>query len=148
VHAVNLSKDGLLYVADRVNDRVQVFQKDGTFVKEMFVGKETVGGSGSVWDVAFSNDPSQRFMILPDGTNELMWQLNRQSLEVLGVWGTAGHRAGEFEGVHSIAADSKGNLYTTETYEGKRIQRFIYKGLGAANGVPTLFQTEDPRARK
>jgi len=148
VHCVRIARDGFVYVCDRTNNRIQVFRKDGTFVKEMFVGKETVGGSGSVWDVAFSNDPSQRFMILPDGTNELMWQLNRQSLEVLGVWGTAGHRAGEFEGVHSIAADSKGNLYTTETYEGKRIQRFIYKGLGAANGVPTLFQTEDPRARK
>jgi hypothetical protein len=148
VHAVQLSKDGLVYVADRVNDRVQVFQKDGTFVKEMFVGAETVGGSGSVWDVAFSNDPAQRYMILPDGTNELMWQLERQSLQILGTWGSAGHRAGEFEGIHSIAADSKGNLYTTETYEGKRVQRFVYKGMGPTNGLPSLFKSEDPKARK
>jgi hypothetical protein len=148
VHALNISKDGLVYVADRVNDRIQVFRKDGTYVKEMFIGKETIGGSGSVWDVTFSNDPMQRFVIAPDGTNELMWQLDRQSLEVLGVWGSAGHRAGEFAGVHSLAADSKGNLYATETYEGKRVQRFVYKGLGPGNGVPTLFKTEDPKARK
>jgi len=69
-------------------------------------------------------------MLLPDGTNELMWQLNRQSLEVLGVWGNAGHRAGEWEGIHSIATDSKGNIYTSETYHGRRLQKFVYKGIG------------------
>jgi DNA-binding beta-propeller fold protein YncE len=148
VHSLNLSKDGLIYVADRVNDRVQVFKKDGTYIKEQYIGKETVGGSGSVWDIAFSNDAAQRFMIIPDGSNEIIWQVVRQSLEVAGWWGAAGHRAGEFFGVHSIAADSKGNLYMTETYEGKRVQRFLYKGLGPANGEPKLFQSTDPRRRR
>ena len=148
VHAVNLSKDGLIYVADRVNDRIQVFQKNGTFVREQFIGKETVGGSGSVWDIAFSNDAAQRFLIVPDGTNEMVWEVVRQSLGVVGWWGSAGHRSGEFFGIHAVTMDSSGNLFTTETYEGKRVQRFVYKGLGPANGEPTLFQTNDPRARR
>ena len=138
VHAVQLSKDGLIYVCDRVNDRIQVFQKDGTFVKEMFIGKETVGGSGSVWDIAFSIDPAQRFIITPDGTNEVVWQLLRNSLEVVGNFGSGGHGAGQFYGAHSIAADSKGNIFITETYEGKRVQKFAFKGLGPANGPPVL----------
>lgn len=148
VHALNISKDGLVYVADRVNDRVQVFRKDGTFVREQFIGKETVGGSGSVWDIAFSSDAAQRFLVIPDGTNEIVWQVVRQSLAVAGYWGGPGHRAGEFFGAHSIASDSKGNIYITETYEGKRIQRFLYKGLGPANGEPVLYKNMDPRARR
>jgi hypothetical protein len=133
-----MSKDGLVYVCDRVNDRIQVFKKDGTFVKEMFIGKETIGGSGSVWDIAFSIDPAQKFIITPDGTNEIVWQLLRNSLEVVGNWGSAGHGAGEFYGAHSIAIDSKSNVFITETYEGKRVQKFVYKGLGPANGSPSL----------
>jgi hypothetical protein len=148
VHSINISRDGIVYVADRVNDRVQLFQKDGTFIREQFIGKETVGGSGSVWDVTFSNDAAQRFLIVPDGTNEIVWQLLRQELKVLGYWGSAGHRAGEFFGIHAVAMDSKGTLFTTETYEGKRIQRFVNKGLGPVNGEPVLFQTTDPRARR
>jgi DNA-binding beta-propeller fold protein YncE len=138
VHAVQLSKDGVVYVCDRVNDRIQVFQKDGTFVKEMFIGKDTVGGSGSVWDIAFSIDPAQKFIITPDGTNEVVWQLLRNSLEVVGNFGSGGHGAGQFYGAHSIAADSKGNVFITETYEGKRVQKFVFKGLGPANGPPVL----------
>jgi DNA-binding beta-propeller fold protein YncE len=138
VHAVQLSKDGYVYVCDRVNDRIQVFKKDGTFVKEAFIGKETIGGSGSTWDIAFSNDPAQTFIINPDGTNEIVWQLLRQSLDVVGWFGSGGHNAGQFYGAHSIAADSKGNVYITETYEGKRVQKFVYRGLGPANGAPTL----------
>jgi hypothetical protein len=148
VHSINISKDGIVYVADRVNDRVQLFQKNGTFIKEQFIGKETVGGSGSVWDVTFSTDAAQRFLIIPDGTNEIIWNVVRESLSVAGYWGAAGHRAGEFFGIHAVAHDSRGNLYTTETYEGKRIQKFVYKGLGPANGEPVLFQTKDPRARR
>lgn len=138
VHAVQLSKDGLVYVCDRVNDRIQVFKKDGTFVKEMFIGKETVGGSGSVWDIAFSNDAAQRYIINPDGTNEIVWEILRDSLQVVGWFGSAGHGAGQFYGAHSIAADSKGNIFITETYEGKRVQKFIYKGMGPTNGEPLL----------
>jgi DNA-binding beta-propeller fold protein YncE len=129
VHAVRISRDGLVYVCDRTNDRIQVFRKDGTFVKEAFIARNTLG-SGSVWDIAFSIDPAQAFLIVNDGTNQRIRVIRRDSLEVVSTFGRAGHWAGEFYGAHNIAADSKGNLYITETYEGKRVQKFTYKGLG------------------
>ncbi len=131
VHAVRLSNDGLVYVCDRTNDRLQVFRKDGTFVREGFVARRTLG-SGSVWDIAFSRDPEQRFLIVPDGTNQQVWILLRETLEVVSAFGRAGHWAGQFYGAHNIASDSKGNLFITETYEGKRVQKFAYKGPGPA----------------
>jgi DNA-binding beta-propeller fold protein YncE len=129
VHCVERSNDGLVYVCDRQADRVQVFQPDGKFVKEAFYAKETLG-SGSAWDITFSKDPQQRFMFLADGQNEKVRIILRETLEELTNFGDGGRQPGEFYGVHSIATDSKGNLYTTETYEGKRVQKFVYKGIG------------------
>ncbi len=129
VHAVRISHDGLVYVCDRTNDRIQVFQKDGTFVREGFVARQTLG-SGSVWDIAFSNDPAQTYLIVPDGTNQQIRVLLRETLEVLSGFGRAGRWAGQFYGAHNIAMDSKGNLFITETYEGKRVQKFLYRGMG------------------
>jgi DNA-binding beta-propeller fold protein YncE len=128
VHCADLSNDNLLYVCDRANDRLQVFKPDGTFVKEMFYEKETKG-SGSVWDIAFSKDPQQKYIYLADGENDRVHIIDRQSLEVLTTFGEGGRQPGEFYGVHSIATDSKGNIYTTETYRGQRIQKFTYKGI-------------------
>jgi DNA-binding beta-propeller fold protein YncE len=128
VHCADLSNDNQLYVCDRVNDRIQVFKPDGTFIKEGFVNKETLG-SGSAWDLAFSKDPQQKYIYLADGENDRVHILDRQSLEVLTTFGEGGRQPGEFYGVHSIATDSKGNIYTTETYRGQRVQRFMYKGL-------------------
>jgi DNA-binding beta-propeller fold protein YncE len=128
VHCVDLSNDDLLYVCDRANDRLQVFKPDGTFVKEVFVEKETLG-SGSAWDIAFSKDPQQKYIYLADGENDRVHILDRQSLELLTTFGEGGRQPGEFYGVHSIAVDSKGNIYTTETYRGQRVQKFVYKGL-------------------
>jgi len=128
VHCADLSVDRLLYVCDRVNDRIQVFKPDGTFVKEGFVNRETLG-SGSVWDVAFSKDPKQTYLYLADGENDKVHVLLRDTLEVLTSFGEGGRQPGEFYGVHSIAVDSKGNVYTTETYRGQRVQKFVYKGL-------------------
>jgi DNA-binding beta-propeller fold protein YncE len=130
VHCADLSNDGLVYVCDRANDRLQVFQKDGTFVKEAFYAKKTLG-DGSVWDVAFSKDPAQTYLYVADGLNEKIRVLRRDTLEELTSFGDGGRQPGQFFAVHSIATDSKGNLYTTETYEGKRIQKFVYKGLRA-----------------
>ncbi len=137
VHAVRISRDELLYVCDRTNDRIQVFRKDGTFVKEAFVARKTLG-SGSVWDIAFSTDPAQTYLIVPDGTNQQIWILLRETLQVVTAFGGAGHWAGQFYGAHNIAADSKGNLYVTETYEGKRVQKFFYRGMAPA--TPPLIQ--------
>jgi DNA-binding beta-propeller fold protein YncE len=134
VHCIEHANDGLLYVCDRANDRVQVFRPDGTFVKEAFYAKETLG-SGSAWDITFSKDPEQRFIFLADGTNEKVRIILRATLQEITNFGDGGRQPGQFYGVHSIAADSKGNLYTTETYEGKRVQRFLYKGIGAVQAA-------------
>ena len=130
VHCADLSNDGLVYVCDRPNDRLQVFKADGTFVKEVFVAPKTLG-DGSTWDVAFSKDPQQKYMYLADGKNEKIYVMDRQSLEILTSFGGGGRQPGQFFAVHSIATDSKGNVFTTETYEGKRLQKFVYKGIGA-----------------
>jgi len=127
VHAVRLSRDGLVYVCDRTNDRLQVFTKEGAFVREAFIAKETLG-SGSVWDIGFSPDPDQRFAFVIDGTNQQVYVLERSTLGIVDTFGHAGHWAGQFYGAHNLAVDSKGNLYITETYEGKRVQRFVYDG--------------------
>jgi DNA-binding beta-propeller fold protein YncE len=130
VHCADLSNDGMLYVCDRVNDRIQVFKPDGTFVKEKVLYKNTLG-DGSVWDIAFSKDPGQKYIFLADGANEKIHILDRESLEVLTSFGDGGRQPGQFYAVHSIATDSKGNVFTTETYRGQRVQKFVNKGLAA-----------------
>ena len=132
VHCADLSRDGLVYVCDRQNNRLQVFTKDGKFVKEMFYAKNSLS-EGAVWDVAFSKDPQQTYIFLADGRNMKIRVLRRDTLEELTSFGDGGRQPGQFYAVHSIAADSKGNLYTTETYEGKRVQKFSYKGLKAVS---------------
>jgi len=83
-----------------------------------------------VWDIAFSKDPQQRFIYVADGQNQKVYILERDSLQLLTSFGDGGRQPGQFFGAHSIATDSQGNIYLTETYEGKRVQKFVYKGLG------------------
>ncbi len=128
VHCAELSNDNLLYVCDRVNDRIQVFTPDGKFIKEQVIAKNTLG-DGAVWDIAFSKDPQQKYIYLADGSNEKVYVMLRESLEVLTSFGDGGRQPGAFYAVHSIATDSKGNIFTTETYRGQRVQKFVYKGL-------------------
>jgi DNA-binding beta-propeller fold protein YncE len=130
VHCADMSVDRLLYVCDRVGDRLQVFTPEGKFVKEAFFAKNTKN-AGSVWDIAFSKDPQQKYIFMADGVNEKVKVVDRQTLQELTTFGDGGRQPGQFYGVHSIAIDSKGNLYTTETYEGKRLQKFVYKGMAA-----------------
>jgi len=130
VHCAEPSTDGLVYVCDRPNDRIQVFRRDGSFVKEVRIAPRT-GGDGSVWDIAFSKDPQQKYVYLADGKNEHVYILDRQSLEIVTMFGGGGRQPGQWFAVHSIATDSRGNIFTTETYEGKRIQKFVYKGVKA-----------------
>jgi DNA-binding beta-propeller fold protein YncE len=141
VHCADVSNDGFVYVCDRPNNRLQVFTKEGKFVKEIQIAKKT-GGDGSIWDVAFSRDPQQKYMYIADGKNERIYVLLRDTLEILTSFGDGGRQPGQFFAVHSIATDSKGNLYTTETYEGRRIQKFVYKGIGQ---VPKEQGTVWPR---
>jgi hypothetical protein len=128
---VRIANDGLVYVCDRTNDRIQVFRKDGTFVKEQFIARSTLG-SGSVWDVSFSTDTAQTYLIVIDGTNQQVYIVDRQTLEVVSGFGHAGRWAGQFYGAHNLAADSSGNLFIGETYEGKRVQKFVHRGAGPA----------------
>jgi len=125
VHCAELSNDGFLYVCDRPNDRVQVFTKEGKFVKEAFIAKKTMG-DGSVWDIAFSKDPQQKYLYLADGKNEKVYVIQRDTLQILTSFGDGCRQPGQFFGVHSIASYSKGNIYTTETYEGNLLQKFVY----------------------
>lgn len=125
--AVKVSTDSLVYVADRRNNRIQVFRKDGAFVKEARVAQAT-GREGSVWGLAFSNDPRQQFLYVADGSNQKVWILRRDALSVLSSVGTGGRGVGQFFGVGSVAVDGAGNLYTGETFEGKRLQKFVLKG--------------------
>ena len=124
VHAVRLSRDGLLYVADRINNRIQVFRKDGTFVREAYVARGT-RAMGSTWDLAFSRDAAQTWLLVPDGTNQTTWILRRSDLSVAGSFGHGGRNAGQFGWVHNLAIDSRGNVFTSEVDIYKRVQRFI-----------------------
>ena len=126
---VKLSKDGMVYVCDRKNNRIQVFQKDGKFVKEGIVSKATLG-EGAAWDVAFSRDPQQQFLYVADGQDQKVFLLRRDTLEVVTNFGDGGRWPGYFYGVGSVALDSKGNVYTGETFEGKRLQKFVAQGGG------------------
>ena len=133
VHCAQLSNDNLLYVCDRPSNRISVFNPDGTFVKETIVAPATLS-QGSTWDIAFSHDPEQRFIYLADGQNMKVYVMDRESLEVLYSFGDGGRQPGLFFAVHSISVDSQGNIYTTETYEGTRVQKFRFMGYGPNPG--------------
>ncbi|MEQ1897815.1 MAG: hypothetical protein ABL971_10575 [Vicinamibacterales bacterium] len=135
VHCVKITRDDLVYVCDRVNNRIQVFRKDGTFVKEQFVAPKT-RGFGAVHDIAFSADPQQRFLYVADGANRKVWMLRRDDLKILGSFGHGGHYAGEFAVTHVMASDSQGHLYVGETIGGNRVQKFRFAGVKKAGARP------------
>lgn len=129
VHCAELSNDGLLYVCDRPSNRVSVFQKDGTFVSEHIFAEHTLS-QGATWDIDFSPDPEQTYIYMADGQNMKVYVIDRATMEVVYSFGDGGRQPGLWFAVHSIAVDSEGNIYTTETYEGKRVQKFDYIGNG------------------
>lgn len=131
VHCVRLSRDGLVYVCDRPNNRIQVFRKDGGFVRELIVAPST-RGAGSTWDVDLSHDARQTWLYDADGENNTVWTLLRDSGKVVARLGHRGRSAGQFHWLHNMAVDSKGTIYTTEVDSGKRAQRFVYKGTAPA----------------
>ena len=130
VHCVVIEGD-LVYVCDRMNHRVQVFQKDGTFVKEGFIARDLPGASA--WDVDFSRDAGRTEVYEADGGNHRVWILGREALDTKGSIGRRGRNAGQFESPHSVAVDSRGNVYVGETLGGRRIQRFLRSGAATTN---------------
>jgi hypothetical protein len=123
VHCVRRSNDGLVYVCDRGNNRIQVFTKAGKFVKEFFVRPETLF-AGSTWTITMSHDAKQKYLLVADGTNNVVWVLERDSGKIVSSFGRSGRQAGEFHWVHQASMDSKGNYYTGEVDNAKRIQKF------------------------
>jgi DNA-binding beta-propeller fold protein YncE len=127
-HDVLISNDDLVYVADRSNNRIQIFRPDGTFVREAFVAREVLTPTGTVVTMAFSPDKAQRFLYVTSGDQKIRI-LDRQTLTVLGTIGRLGHYAGQFHHITDITVDSKGNIYTGEN-TGRRVQKFVFKGMG------------------
>ena len=126
VSCVETAKDGTVYVCDRGNNRVQAFDRNGKFLKQGIVAKDT-RGTGSVWDIALSSDPQQRFLFVADGHDQKVFILRRDTLQIVGSFGDGGRYPGTFYSVGSVAVDSRGNVYTGETLEGKRVQKFVPK---------------------
>ena len=124
VHCVRLAHDGLVYVCDRTNNRIQVFDRSGRYVKEFFLERQTTQ-IGSVWDLVLSTDPAQRYLYVADGGNNKIHVLDRQTGNRVGAFGRNGRMAGQFHWVHNIAIDSTGNLFTAEVDNGKRLQKFV-----------------------
>ncbi len=136
VSCVHLSKDNLVYVCDQNSDRIQVFQKNGTFVKEAQLRKNVTGAAvtgqfgaldafGSVWDLAFSSDPQQQYLFVADGLDKQILVVNRNTLAEASTIGSGGRYPGQFLLPSAVATDSHGNLYTGEQHHGKRVQKFV-----------------------
>jgi DNA-binding beta-propeller fold protein YncE len=127
VHGVQISNDGLVYVSDRSNARVQVFTPDGKYVTQVFINRNL--GQVSAARVAFSADPQQTYLYVGDYGNSRLVVLDRKTLEVLYQFGEKGAAPGQFQGLHHMTSDHKGNLYTAEVAPGNRVQRFLFKGI-------------------
>ena len=138
VHCVIGSNDGLLYVCDRPNSRIQIFKKDGTYVREVVItpngSPPHATGLGTAMSIAFSPDPEQKFLYYVDAPDKKMFIIRRSDMKVLGTFGTSGRGGGQFLTPHTIATDSKGNLYVGGTLTDDRIQRFNLIGMQAVTG--------------
>ncbi len=122
--SIDMSSDGLVYVGDRGGDRVQVFTKEGKFVKEFLVHPKTLG-LGSVWSTAFSRDPQQKYLYVADGANGVIHVLNRDNGAEVSTIGHKGRYAGQFHSLNRIALDAQGNLYVTEITHNIRLQKLV-----------------------
>ena len=133
VHAVRVSNDGLVYVSDRGGKRVQIFTLDGKYQTQVFIDRYCeaphCGNGQTVASTAFSPDPEQRFLYVASRSAARVWVLDRKMLEPLDSFGRNGVAPGEFYVMHHMNVDAKGNLYVTEVQDGKRIQKFAFKGL-------------------
>lgn len=144
-HCVVGGNDNLLYVCDRADDRIQVFTKTGALTRIIPVvpgtgvtlglgGAPGLGTAGSAWDISFSNDAAQTLMVEADGGNEIVHIMDRVMGSILSEFGAPGLQAGQFTFLHSVVHDSKGNLYTGETINGRRVQKFRHVECNEGNG--------------
>jgi DNA-binding beta-propeller fold protein YncE len=124
VHGIQVSDDGTVYVADRLNNRMQVFALDGKFQREIFIQRKTKL-LGTAFSVAFSPDPQQELLYLADAGNGKIHIFDRKTLNEVGSFGRIGRYAGEFIFLHNVAVDSKGNVYASEVGNGRRVQKFV-----------------------
>jgi hypothetical protein len=151
LHCVHISTDGLVYICERGSDRVQVFTKQGKFVTSYFVhpstpsrgtecggpGSTVFGMCGTIYNLTFSHDPEQKYVLIADGTNDKVWIQDRKTGAVAGSIGDNGRMAGQFHWIDGIAMDSHGNIYTGEVDTGKRVQKFVLtNGDGKARPRP------------
>jgi len=139
VHAARVSNDGLVYVSDRGGKRVQVFTLEGKYVTQVFIDRYCeaphCGNGQTVASTAFSHDPEQKYLYVASRSPARLWILDRKTLEPLDSFGRPGIAPGEFYVMHHMNVDSKGNLYVTEVQDGKRIQKFVFKGYTTTPGT-------------
>jgi DNA-binding beta-propeller fold protein YncE len=128
VHGITGSRDGLIYVGDRQNNRIQVFDRSGKYVAERIIRP----GSGAAFSVVLSHDPQQQFVFVADGTEHKVWILRRADLAVVGQLGSEGSGPGQLGITHNLATDSRGHLYVAEAVPGLRAQKFTFKGVVSA----------------
>jgi len=127
LHCIVISNEGLVYVCDRQGDRIQVFEKSGKFVRNIWVRTGTAqlpDATGTAWWIGFSPDAAQRYLYVMNGRNEAVHILDHASGELLGSFGRPGHEIGHFTNGHTLAVDSQNNIYVAETSSGRRVQRF------------------------
>ena len=129
-HGIEVSSDGLVYLADQGNSRVQVFDLDETCRTQGFANRGDESSS-TVAGLASSPDAEQRFPYPADQGNSHIPVIDRATLEVLDTFGTNGAAPGEFQALHHLASDSDGNLYTAEAQRGRRVQKFAFTGLAS-----------------
>jgi sugar lactone lactonase YvrE len=143
VHGLKVSNDGFVYVADRGGKRVQVFTTEGKYINQVWVDRfcEAPGGTNlmcgngqTAASVAFSSDPGQQFLYVASRSPSRVIVFNRKTLAHLSEFGSLGIRPGEFYGMHHMTTDDKGNLYTSEVGDGRRVQKFLYQGTESATG--------------
>lgn len=143
LHFIEISNDGLVYVGERGQNRIQVFQKDGTWVEDFHVaagtpaerlGPEMCGGvttrkelpaCGTMYKLAISRDADNSYLYVADTANSQVWIVDRRSGETLGSFGGSGRYAGQLHWINAVATDSDNNIYTGEVEHGKRIQKFV-----------------------
>jgi hypothetical protein len=152
VHCVKLANDGKLYVCDRGNNRIQVFDSNDPalskscgnpngepgkcgFVAEQFISEHTNTSIGTAVSISFSTDKAQSCLYVGDNSNMTIYILNRSNLQELGRLGRSGRMPGEFHWLHQVSVDTKGNIYTAEVDTGKRIQKFIRYGPEGCSGT-------------